>query len=96
MIRFEPEFPTGRPPRLLLIGAHSDDIEIGCGGTVVQLLQSYPDARIRWVVLSSEDGRDSEAAAAAGALLSEAREPEISIEQFRGAYFPAESAKIKD
>ena len=96
MITFEPNFPTGRPPRLLFIGAHSDDIEIGCGGTVLQLLKSYPDARIRWVVLSSEDGRDCEAAAAAAALLSEAREPEISIEQFRGAYFPSESAKIKD
>ena len=96
MITFEPGLPIDRPPRLLFIGAHSDDIEIGCGGTVLHLLQSHPEARIRWVVLSSEDGRDSEAAAAAGALLSEAREPEISIEQFRGAYFPAESAKIKD
>ena len=96
MITFEPGFPVDRPPRLLFIGAHSDDIEIGCGGTLLQLLQTYPDARIRWVVLSSEDGRDREAAAAAGALLSEAREPEISIEQFRGAYFPSESAKIKD
>lgn len=96
MISFVPNFPPGHPLRLLCIGAHSDDIEIGCGGTVLQLLQAYPDARIKWVVLSSENGRDSEAAAAAGALLSEARDPEVSIERFRGAYFPSESAKIKD
>lgn len=96
MISFVPNFPPGRSVRLLCIGAHSDDIEIGCGGTVLQLLQAYPDARIKWVVLSSEDGRDSEAAAAAGALLSDACDPEISIERFRGAYFPSESAKIKD
>jgi len=96
VISFIPDPSLGRPPRLLFIGAHSDDIEIGCGGTALQLVQAYPDARVRWVVLSSENGRDAEAASAAGALLGEARAPEISVEQFRGAYFPSESAKIKD
>jgi LmbE family N-acetylglucosaminyl deacetylase len=88
--------PGGRPPRLLFIGAHSDDIEIGCGGTVIQLLRRYPDALVHWVVLSSEGNREQEAQLAARTLLADAREPLITIETFRGAYFPTEAAAIKD
>ncbi len=56
---------------LLFIGAHADDIEIGCGGTVLELLRRYRGAQVHWVVLSSENGRDREARKAARALLRE-------------------------
>lgn len=88
--------PGGRPPRLLFIGAHSDDIEIGCGGTIIQLLERYPDAQAHWVVLSSEGNRGQEAQRAAQSLLAGVREPHITIKAFRGAYFPTEAAQIKD
>ncbi len=96
MIRFLADPELGRPPRLLFIGAHSDDIEIGCGGTVLELLGDQPDAAVKWVVLSSEEDRGREAEEAAHVLLAGAREPEVEIESFRGAYFPSELSRIKD
>jgi LmbE family N-acetylglucosaminyl deacetylase len=96
VIRFFADPTLGRPPRLLFIGAHSDDIEIGCGGTVLRLLDDHPEATVKWVVLSSEGERGREAEEAARFLLSGAREPQIQIESFRGAYFPSEIRRIKD
>src|SRR6478735_6088644 len=48
------------PLQILCLGAHSDDIEIGCGGTILQLTRAYPAAQVRWVVLSAGDGRRDE------------------------------------
>ena len=96
MISFQPDPGLGRPRRLLFIGAHSDDIEIGCGGTVLELLRDQPGASVKWVVLSSEGDRGREAEGAAQVLLSGAHEPQIEIESFRGAYFPSEQSRIKD
>jgi LmbE family N-acetylglucosaminyl deacetylase len=55
----------GPAPRLLLLGAHSDDIEIGCGGTVLELAERYPDAVVDWVVFSAAGERADEARASA-------------------------------
>ncbi|MCW5652277.1 PIG-L deacetylase family protein [Hydrogenophaga sp.] len=85
-----------RPPRLLFIGAHCDDIEIGCGGTVIELLRRYPDASVHWVVLSSGAQRRQEASRAAQALLRGVRDKVVSIQDFRGSYFPSEQPAIKD
>lgn len=86
---------AGRPPRFLFIGAHCDDIEIGCGGTVVELLRAYPDARVHWVVLSSGAERAKEARKAAQALLRKVADPAVEIMDFRGAYFPSEFVSLK-
>jgi LmbE family N-acetylglucosaminyl deacetylase len=83
-------------PCFLFIGAHCDDIEIGCGGTVIELLRQYPTARIHWVVLSSDAERTKEARRAARLLLRGAREPNVVVKEFRGAYFPSEAPAIKD
>jgi LmbE family N-acetylglucosaminyl deacetylase len=96
VIPFHADPDLGRPPRLLFIGAHSDDIEIGCGGTVIELLRAQPGASVMWVVLSSEGDRGREADEAAQVLLAGARNPRIEIESFRGAYFPSEHSRIKD
>jgi len=88
--------PRGTPPRLLFIGAHSDDIEIGCGGTVIELLRRYPRAHIDWVVLSAGGQRTREAQRAAKSLLRQARAPNVIIKDFRGAYFPSEAPAIKE
>lgn len=58
----------GPAPRLLLLGAHSDDIEIGCGGTVLELADRYPDAIVDWVVFSADGARADEARASAAAF----------------------------
>ncbi|MCW5632271.1 MAG: PIG-L family deacetylase [Rubrivivax sp.] len=88
--------PTGANPQFLFLGAHSDDIEIGCGGTVIELLKSYPRARVHWVVLSTGAGREVEARQASASLLAGVAEATVEIKEFRGAYFPAELVGLKD
>ena len=95
MLQLLPKVPRGRALRLLLIGAHCDDIEIGCGGTVCELLERYPDAQVDWVVLSSDRERAAEARAAARLLMGAGRNRRVSLQRFRNSFFPSQSAKIK-
>lgn len=88
--------PSERPPRLIFIGAHCDDIEIGCGGTVLELLRRHPGAEVCWVVLSSEGPRKAEARRASKAMLRGAGACDVRILDFRGAYFPSQMAELKD
>jgi LmbE family N-acetylglucosaminyl deacetylase len=81
---------------LLCIGAHCDDIEIGCGATVLQLVEAYPDLEVWWVVLSSSSVRAAEARASAGRFLRGARRQHLEIKEFRNSFFPFEGAKIKE
>ncbi len=53
--------PGDRPLRILCLGAHSDDIEIGCGGTLLRLLGEYPGCQVHWVVFSAIGVRRQEA-----------------------------------
>lgn len=85
-----------RPPCFMFIGAHSDDIEIGCGGTAMELLGRYPAARVHWIVLSTGRNRAREAKLGANALLRGAADARVTLKNFRGAYFPSEAAEIKD
>jgi LmbE family N-acetylglucosaminyl deacetylase len=81
---------------ILCLGAHCDDIEIGCGGTVLRLVEQVPSVRVRWVVLSSNDARAAEAQRAAEHFLAGAGKQDIRIERFRESYFPWAGAEIKD
>ena len=85
-----------RPPTILLIGAHCDDIEIGCGGAVQRLVSCYPSARFVWVTLSSDPQRADETRAAAARLLAEAPDPIVRVETFKGSYFPHCGPALKD
>jgi len=85
-----------RAPTLLFIGAHCDDIEIGCGGTALELLRAYPHATVHWVVLSSDPQRAREARRGAYLALRGATKAEVAIKEFRGSYFPSEAPAIKD
>jgi LmbE family N-acetylglucosaminyl deacetylase len=87
--------PTGAL-ELLCIGAHSDDIEIGCGGTILRLLNERPGSRVRWVVLSASAEREAEARMSAAAFLAAAAQADVEIEHFRESYFPDSWAEIKD
>lgn len=94
MTRFELE---GRGPRsILLLGAHADDIEIGCGGTVFRLLETWPDAEVHWHVLSAPGPREREARRSAAAWLRAARKSRVDIQEFRESYFPDQWADIKN
>jgi LmbE family N-acetylglucosaminyl deacetylase len=88
--------PSEDALEILCLGAHCDDIEIGCGGTVLRLVEQFPAARFRWVVLSSTDERAREAQRAAEHFLSGAGKQDVRIERFRESYFPWAGAEIKD
>ena len=89
--------PSAQEPRtILLLGAHCDDIEIGCGGSVMQLVRRYAAARFVWVTLSSDAHRAAETRAAAERLLEGARNTLVRVEEFRASYFPHCGAALKD
>ena len=81
---------------LLCIGAHSDDIEIGCAGTLVHLLREHPGSHVTWVVLSAEGERGTEARQSAEVLLSGAGGMELRLGDFRDGHFPWQGSAIKD
>jgi LmbE family N-acetylglucosaminyl deacetylase len=88
--------PAGAAYRLLCLGAHADDIEIGCGGTILSLLKQYHHLIIRWIVFSANEERAREAQASAEAFLEGARDKEITVKNYRDGFFPFVGAQIKD
>jgi LmbE family N-acetylglucosaminyl deacetylase len=82
--------------RVLALGAHADDIEIGCGGTILRLAQTYPELEACWVVLSGTPDRVGEARASAEEFLDGVTNPEILVKDFRDGYFPYEGTAVKD
>jgi LmbE family N-acetylglucosaminyl deacetylase len=82
--------------RLLCLGAHCDDIEIGCGGTLLNILQKYPNIEVRWIVFSSDIHREEEARSSANDFLKQAKKKTILINNFRNGFFPYVGADIKD
>ncbi|HEX5658202.1 MAG TPA: PIG-L deacetylase family protein [Polyangiales bacterium] len=80
-------------PRILCLGAHSDDIEIGCGGTILRLLAEYPGAQVHWVVFASNPAREREARESAASFAPTAT---VIVHAFRESFFPAQWSEIKD
>jgi len=81
--------------RILCLGAHSDDIEIGCGATLLKLTEEHPGLEIMWVVFSAEGVRNAEARASAKAFLKRTTKRHIQVEDFRGSFFPYQGEAIK-
>jgi LmbE family N-acetylglucosaminyl deacetylase len=84
------------PLRVLCLGAHSDDIEIGCGGTLLRLLVERPGSAVDWIVLSATPERALEAQASAASFLAQAATKNVVVKSFRESYFPFIAADIKD
>src|ERR1700694_2481807 len=78
------------------MGAHSDDIEIGCGATLLQLAGRRPRPEFRWVVWSAAGEREREAKRGARRFLGPAATEAVRVHSFRDGYFPAQFAEIKD
>jgi LmbE family N-acetylglucosaminyl deacetylase len=87
--------PGAAPLRVLAIGAHSDDAEIGCGGTVLKLVRGGAISAICWVVLTGESTRADEARASAEAMLEGAPEKLILQRDFRDGFLPYQGAEVK-
>jgi LmbE family N-acetylglucosaminyl deacetylase len=88
--------PEGGELELLCIGAHSDDLELGCSGTVLRLLRELPISRITWVVLSGNPQRAREARQAARRVLGRHGGTRIVQAAFRDGFFPYSGAPIKE
>jgi LmbE family N-acetylglucosaminyl deacetylase len=86
----------GSARRVLCLGAHSDDIEIGVGGTLLKLAEERPDLEIWWIVFSAPGYRSAEAKESANDFLSGVTSREIRVGSFRESYFPSEWPAIKD
>lgn len=95
MLDFLPHFPKRRTPRFLFLGAHSDDIEIGCGGTVAALRRAYPAAVVTWIIIGARDERAAEARRAARILLGDIPKSQVIIQEFQDGHFPTAGAEIK-
>src|SRR5713101_9558581 len=90
-------FPARDEPfRLLCLGAHADDIEIGCGGTILRLVAERPALSVRWVVFSGYEKRRGEAEAGARFFLAGVRDAAVDVHGFRDGFFPSEQARIKE
>jgi LmbE family N-acetylglucosaminyl deacetylase len=88
--------PSGSPFRVLCLGAHSDDIEIGCGGTILRLIDENPDIEVDWVVLAAAGIRRPEAVKSANRFLADAGRRKVVTKSFKDGYFPYNGAAIKD
>jgi LmbE family N-acetylglucosaminyl deacetylase len=91
MIAFRPN----KLHTLLCLGAHADDIEIGCGGTVLRLLDQFAPLNVCWVVLSADGCRRDEARRSADVFLAGAGEARVEILEFRDRLFPYDGEAIK-
>jgi LmbE family N-acetylglucosaminyl deacetylase len=83
------------PIHILCLGAHSDDIEIGCGGTLLQLKKTHRDLRFHWVVFSASGTRSHEAEKAADSFTAGC-EREVSLKDYRDGFLPYIGVEVKD
>lgn len=81
---------------VLLIGAHADDIEIGCGGTLLKLLEGRGDVNVHWHVFSAPGDRRREARSSAMDFLGKNRRAKVVVHRFRESYFPDQWSAIKE
>jgi LmbE family N-acetylglucosaminyl deacetylase len=85
-----------RPLRLLCLGAHCDDIEIGCGGTILKFANGKQQLDVLWVVFSSNDQRKREALKSAAAILREVESQRIVVHEFRDGFLPYLGLEVKE
>jgi len=90
------QVPLSSVRRILCLGAHSDDIEIGAGATLLQLAGKLPDLEICWVVFSAPGPRAEEASESADDFLAAVARKQVKIGSFRESYFPSEWPSIKE
>lgn len=96
MLRLPFVAPEGRPLRVLALGAHSDDVEIGCGGTLLQLVGTLPAVEVTWAVASVAGARVDEARASAVDYLAPAKSHEVVLGSFRDGHLPYEGGAVKE
>ena len=89
-------FDNNKKPNILCLGAHSDDIEIGCGGTILRLIEELPKAKFLWIVFSGNKLRNKEAKKSASIFLKKNQAKQVVVHNFRESYFPFIGDEVKD
>jgi len=85
----------GEPLKALFLGAHSDDIELGCGGTILSLLEQGQELEVWWVVFAASPARRLEAERSAEMFLRGTIKKEIVVKDFKESFFPYIGSEIK-
>jgi LmbE family N-acetylglucosaminyl deacetylase len=85
----------GKPLAVLCLGCHSDDIEIGCGGTILRLIEEQPNCRFYWGVFSAIGTRRAEAQRAAKLFVGSERLEHLLLKKFRDGFMPFVGSKVK-
>jgi len=96
MLKFQLTKKKDRSLRILCLGAHSDDLEIGCGGSILRILEEHPSIEIHWIVFSSNQERENEARASVDLFLAKAGHKNIVIKDYKDAFFPYIGGEIKN
>ncbi len=85
-----------RPPKILCLGAHCDDIEIGCGGAILSIIEENPNLSITWVVFTSAEERMEEAQEGARLFTQNAQDVDVRIHEFKDGYLPYVGGEVKE
>jgi LmbE family N-acetylglucosaminyl deacetylase len=86
--------PAAGPLNVLCLGSHSDDLEIGCGGTILQLAERYPGTTFHWVVFNAVGVREAEARCAAELFAGSGLQAPV-MKSFRDGFMPFAGAEVK-
>ena len=88
---------TKGPLKILCIGAHSDDIEIGCGATLLKMIEEYgTKIEIVWAVFSANGERERESKESADFFLRRVSRKKIVLHHFRDGFFPSAFEAVKE
>jgi LmbE family N-acetylglucosaminyl deacetylase len=92
------DFPLPSGPRLsvLALGSHADDIEIGCGASLLALGRTRPEVELTWVVLGAQGERETEARTSAESFIDPGTRSEVVVYGFRDGFFPYVGGEVKD
>jgi len=94
MIHLNLDGSAAGPLKILCLGSHSDDIEIGCGGAILRLLEQYSGCELYWVVFNASGVRETEARRAAG-LFAGSRLKSVLLKAFQDGFMPYVGAEVK-
>lgn len=95
MLKFRLEQPPELTYKVLCLGSHCDDIEIGCGGTILKLIDTYPNIEFYWVAFSANALREQEAYNSANNFLKDVK-AKIIIKKFRDGFLPFNGIEVKE